>query len=151
MIVLKDIKEIQKIIIEWEDKLKDFYDVAEIALRSKESKEVIALLRNNHITNLNVIKDTRIEDYGKAEWVRSAPDNIDKDLIPIKTITRESTPKEIFNQILKYEEKLKEFYSSISEIIFSRNHKELFTNLSAFKVRQISEIKRFMKSYTPGH
>lgn len=147
MVVFQDLNSLLEIIIKWENKLKDFYDVAEIALKSKESKNVIVVLRENHVNNLQIIKDIHVEDYGKNEIIRNVPDYHDKELIPIGKIKRYSTPKDIVKYILEYEEKLREFYASISENIITRNQKELFDSLVIFKGRQIFEIKQLMEFF----
>ena len=145
MAIFQDLKTLMNKIIEWENGLTDFYDVAEIALKKKESKEILVLLRQNHVNNLKIIKNTRIEDYGKDEWIRYAPDYKLKELIPIGKIKRESSPKEIITHILDYEEKIKGFYFSVSEIIITRDGKELFDSLVNFKVRQILELKALLE------
>ncbi len=145
MVVFQDLKSLLKIIIRWENKLKDFYDVAEIALRSKESKDVIVLLRKNHVNNLQIIQDTHLKDYGKNEIIRNVPDYHYRELIPIGKIKRDSSPKDIVKYILEYEEKLREFYAKISENIITRNQKDLFESLVTFKKRQIFEIKQFIE------
>ena len=145
MVVFQDLNSLLEIIIKWEIKLKDFYDVAEIALKSKESKNVIVVLRENHVNNLQIIKDIHVEDYGKNEIIRNVPDYHDKELIPIGKIKRDSTPKDIIKNIFEYESKLKEFYAKISENIITRNQKELFNSFVMFKERQIFEIKQFME------
>ena len=145
MVSFKDLKTLLEIIIDWENKLTDFYDVAEIALREKESKKILAFLRENHVTNLKIIKDINLEEYGKDEWIKYAPDYRVKDLIPIGKIKRDSSPKEIFKNILEYEEKIKAFYSSISEKIISREAKELFDSLVKLKNRQIFELRSFLE------
>ncbi len=145
MVSFKDLKTLLEIIIDWENKLTDFYDVAEIALREKESKKIIAYLRENHVNNLKIIRDINLEEYGKDEWVKYAPDYRVKDLIPIGKIKRDSSPKEIFKNILEYEEKIKAFYSSISEKIISRETKELFDSLVKLKDKQVFILKSFLE------
>ena len=145
MLVFQYLNSLLETIINWENQLKDFYDVAEIALRSKESKNVIVILRENHVNNLQIIKGIHVEDFGKNEIIKYAPDYHDKELIPIGKIKRDSTPKDIYKNILEYESKLREFYAKISENIITRNQKELFNSFVMFKERQIFEIKQFME------
>ena len=133
-------------VINWENKLCEFYDVAETILKDNESKKIIALLRENHIKNLQIIKDIHIENFGGNEWIIYVPDFNVKNLLPIEKIKRETTSKEIINYVLEFEEKTREFYSSISEIIITRNQKELFNSLAIFEDRQIFEIKKIMES-----
>ena len=146
MIAFKDLKGLMETVINWENKLSEFYDVAETILKNNESKKIIALLRENHIKNLQIIKDIHIENFGGNEWIRYVPDFNVKNLLPIEKIKRETTSKEIINYVLEFEEKTREFYSSISEIIITRNQKELFNSLAIFKDRQVFEIKKIMES-----
>jgi len=147
LIAFKNLKEILEITIRWEKSLKDFYDVAEFALRNNESKEVIALLRSNLIIRLEILKNINLDDYGKTGWVRYAPDYRDDTLIPIKSISRDAGPQEIFTQILEYEKKLKNFYQTISGKLVAIKQRELFDSLVQFKDEQIYEINKFMDSY----
>ena len=150
VISFKDLKDILSITIKWESKLKDFYDVAEFALSSDESKKVVSGLRTNLLKNLNVLKNINLKNYGKTEWVRYASSYKDEELIPIRKVTRDSTPEEIFSQILEYQTKLKEFYSMIVSKLISVKQKELFESLVTFKDEQIFETKRFMESFISG-
>lgn len=147
MISFKNLEDILNITIKWEIKLKDFYDVAEFALQNKESKKVVAVLRENLLKNLEVLKNINISSFGKMGWIRYAPDYKDEDLIPIQKISRESTPDEIFTQILEFEIKLKNFYSTILNKLVTIKQKELFESLAAFKDEQIFEINKFMDRF----
>ena len=132
--------------IKWEKKLKDFYDVAEFALRNDESKRVVAILRENLVNRLEITKNINLNDYGKTEWIQYAPDYKDDELIPIKTISRDADPKDIFNQILDYEKKLKSFYATIAQKLVVAKQKDLFESLALFKDEQIFEITKFLDS-----
>jgi hypothetical protein len=150
VISFKDLKDILSLTIKWEGKLKDFYDVAEFALSNDESKKAISALRSNLLKNLDVLKNIDLKNYGKTEWVRYASDYKDDELIPIRKVTRDSTPEEIFSQILEYQTKLKEFYSMIVSKLISIKQRELFESLVTFKDEQIFETKRFMESFISG-
>ena len=145
MSAYQDLKKCFEMIIHLENCLKDFYDVAEIALRNKESKVLIELLRKKHVDNLQILKNIHVEDYGNIEWVKYSPECNVKNLIPIGKIKRESPPGEIIEHILECEEKIKNFYNEISNKVISRDVKDLFDSLTIFKERQIIEIKKFME------
>ncbi|HEB11672.1 MAG TPA: hypothetical protein ENI06_10720 [Spirochaetales bacterium] len=144
MIAYKELQDVLKITVGWEKKLNDLYDVAEIGLRNKESRKIIAFLKEKQIRNLEILKNININDYGRTEWVRYASDYREEDLIPSRNITKDSPPEEIFSHIVEYEEKLKEFYSSIVSLLVTEEQKELFSSLVTFKESQISEIKNLM-------
>lgn len=145
MSAFQDLQELMDIILKWENDLKDFYDVAEVALKNKRSKNTIIVLRENHVKNMQIIKGIRLDDFGKNEWVRNIRGYKTTELIPIGKITRESSPTEIFEYILDYEKKLKDFYSLVSKNLLSTGLQELFVSLTHFKDRQIMEIKQFME------
>ena len=144
MISFKNLKEILDIPIRLETKLKDFYDVAEIAMKNEESRKAVIALRDRHTERLEVLRNVDVERFGKTEWVRYAPDLKEEDLIPVKKVTRDAEPNEIFRYILIYEQKLKSFYSELSSKLVVRNQKELLESLAAFKSEQAEEIKRLM-------
>ncbi len=145
MIAYKNLKDIINITIKWEEKLKDFYDVAEFALIDSESKKIVRVLRDNLLKDLNILKNVDVNSFGAISWVQYARDYKEEDLIPKKKITRNSTPEEIFTHILKYVENLRDFYSHIHDNISNDRQKELFKSLILFKDEQIHEINKFMK------
>jgi ferritin len=69
------------------------------------------------------------------------------DLIPKTKLKKNSTPKEVFEHILECEEKVKDFYTTIRDLLISADQQELFSSLVTFKVGQIIEIKDYMESY----
>jgi len=144
MIAFKELKAVLKTSIIWEKKLKDFYDVAEYAMKSEDSKKVISLLRGNLVEKLEILDDIKIDKYGKTEWIQFAPDFKDEDIIPTQRISRDSTPRKIINQILECETQLKSFYAAIHSNLIVRSQKELFDSLVTFKDNQISEIKNLL-------
>jgi hypothetical protein len=147
VIAFKNLSEILEMTVKWEKKLKDFYDVAEFALRNKESKRLVQLLRDNLLHRLRVLENINVNDYGKTEWIQYAPDFKDDELIPIKTISRDADPMDIFNKILAYEKKLKGFYETISHKLVVARQKDLFESLIQFKEEQIFEINKFIDAF----
>jgi hypothetical protein len=145
----KDLNELVKKAVSWEKELKDLYDVAEIGLKEGESKKIVSVLRDNLVNKLEVLEHVDVEKYGMSEWLKYAPSHRDRDMLPRKAITKNSTPKEIFDQLLSFEEKLKDFYAAILESIRTENQKELFSSLVSFKEKQINEITRLMQNYNP--
>ena len=141
MIAFKDLNEILKITIRWENKLKDFYDVAEYALENENSKKTVRMLREKHVDKMEILKGVDPSRYGKTEWVRYAPSYKDEDLIPVGKIHRDAEPAVIFDHLLDFEDKLKNIYSSIANNLISREQKELFESLVLFKEDQIEEIR----------
>jgi ferritin len=146
MIAFKDLGEVLKITLKWEHKLKDFYDVAEYALKSTESKKTVQMLRDRLTQRLEILKGVDMKSFGKTEWIRYAPAYRDEDLIPIGKIRRDTAAAEIFDHLLDYESKLKNTYSSIANNLISRTQKDLFESLAAFKDEQIEEIRSLKAS-----
>jgi hypothetical protein len=143
----QDLQGILNLTIGWEKELKDFYDVAEVALRDERSRKAVTLLRDRLLHNLKVLEAVDVEKYGKTEWVLYSMDFRTEELIPKTMLKRDSTPREIFERILECEEKLKGFCAMIRDLLVSREQGELFDSLVAFRVAQIIEIKSFMESF----
>jgi hypothetical protein len=141
MIAFKSLSEILKTMLGWENKLKDFYDVAEYALQNEKSKKAVQTLRERHENKLEILQRVDPASHGKTEWVRYAPSYKEEELIPIGKIHRDAEPEEIFEHLLDYEEKLKNVYASIATSLITRSQKELFESLVLFKEEQIEEIR----------
>ena len=141
MISFKSLSEILKTMLGWENKLKDFYDVAEYALQNEKSKKTVQTLREQHVNKLDILRGVDPSSHGKSEWVRYAPSYKEEDLIPVGKIHRDAQPEEIFEHLLDYQSKLKSIYSSIANNLISRSQKELFESLVHFKEEQIEEIR----------
>lgn len=150
MIAFKSLSEILKTTVRWEDKLKDFYDVAEYALKNEKSKITVQMLRDKHVDKLEILKRVDPLRYGKTEWVRYAPSYRDADLIPVGKIRRDAEPGEIFEHLVDFENKLKNIYSSIADNLVSREQKELFESLVLFKEEQIEEIRHLREQTRSG-
>jgi hypothetical protein len=142
MIAFKSLSDILRTMIGWEKKLKDFYDVAEYALRNEKSKKTVQTLRERHEEKLEILRNVDPSSHGKTEWVRYAPSYREEDLIPVGKIQRDAEPEEIFEHLLDYEGKLKSIYASIATNLISRSQKDLFESLVRFKEEQIEEIRR---------
>jgi hypothetical protein len=147
MIAFKNLKEILSITLRWESSLKDFYDVAEFALKSEASKKAVRLLRSRLEEKLAVLRGVRAEDYGKAEWIRFTLDYKPEELAP--TLNRSSSAEEIFRHLVDFQGKLAGVYARIAETIVSRGQKELFESLARFKEEQGAEVRRLQDSYRP--
>ena len=147
MISFKSLDDILRITLQWEQRLGDFYDVAEIAMQNEESKRVVALLRNKLTEKLRVLESIDLNKFGKTEWIRYAPDYKEDELFSTGKIQRQSSPQEIFTHLANYEEKLKNVYARIAESLIAQTQKELFESLAQFKGEQIEEINRLMVKY----
>ncbi|MCK5672766.1 MAG: hypothetical protein KAH95_05290 [Spirochaetales bacterium] len=147
MISFKKLDDILATSVEWEQQMGDLYDVAEIGLKTKESKELLSFLKENHQKNLNVIKKLNVNDYGPNEWVKFTADFSILSQIPKHQITKESTTEEIFSKVKKYEESLHSFYQRVSEHTISENQTELFSSLALMKNNQLDSIKNFIDSF----
>ena len=150
MISFQSLDEVLKTTLRWEQRLKDFYDVAEIALQNDESKHVIALLRSKVEEKLEVLKKVRPEHYGQTAWIRYLADYDEDDLIGKGDINRTSGPVELFTHLATYEGKLKSFYAEVADKLTNQGQKELFESLSRFKSEQVDELHRLMKAHGDG-
>ncbi len=140
-----DLKDILAASLRWEQELKDLLDVTLVALRDEQCKKILAFLKNDLEKNLAVLKRINPGTFAGAEWIKFPDDYKTEELVPKKSLTRDSTKEEIFKLILDYEEKLRDFYDHIRRTAASTGHQELFQSLSQFKIRQIIEIKKFIR------
>jgi len=147
MIAFKNLKEILQIMLEWEEGLKDFYDVAEFALKSEASRKAVRLLRAKLEEKLAVLRGVKAEDFGRTEWIRFTLDYKPEDLIP--KLGRGAAAEEIFRHLVEFQGKLAGVYARIAETIVSRGQKELFESLARFKNEQGAEVHRLQENYRP--
>jgi len=150
MIAFKDLGEVLKITLKWENKLKDFYDVAEYALKNEKSKKTVQMLREKLVDKLEILKGVNLNSFGKTEWVRYAPSYKDDELIPVGKIRRDAEPAVIFEHLLDCEGKLKSIYSSVADNLISRDQKDLFESLVLFKEEQIEDIRHLREETRTG-
>jgi hypothetical protein len=143
MIAFKNLKEILSITLKWEKSLKDFYDVAEFALKSEASKKAVRLLRAALEEKLAVLQGVKAEDFGKSEWLRFTLDYKPEELAP--AIGRGAPAEEIFRHLVEFQGKLGRVYGRIAETVVSRGQKELFESLARFKEEQAAEVRRLQE------
>lgn len=141
MTAFENVGDILKKTLVWEQKLKDFYDVAEIAVKKDESRKTVAALRDKLAAKLAVLRNLNPEDFGTPEWVRYAPNFKEADLIAVESISRESSPGDIVHHIVTYQSHLRDLYQTVADRLIARNQKELFESLAAFKSEQIHECE----------
>jgi len=149
MIAFKNLKDILRITLDWESSLKDFYDVAEFALKNEDAKKALRMLREELLEKLEILKGIKVESFGKSSWIRFALDYKIEDLIPKDKIRRGAEAREIFTHLVSYEEKLASIYSRIAETLVPQVQKELFESLARFKEEQIAEVRRLQENYKP--
>jgi len=141
MLAYQNLKDIIVKAIAWETELKGFYEVAEVALRNPESRKLVVVLGEKLAERLRILKELDVRKFGNVEWVRFASVYRDDEMVPKKTISRDSGPDEIFNAILSVDEKLQRFYEELARNLVSRSQKDLFQSLALFKSEQIESIK----------
>jgi rubrerythrin len=147
MLSFKKLEEILGTTVTWEQQMKDLYDVAELGLKTEESKKLLAFLKESHQKHLKVLLHLNVNDYGPDEWIKFTADFGVIHQIPQHQITRDSTAEEIFNKVKSYEESLQSVYQRVSEHTVSESQTELFSSLALMKGNQLSAIKNFMESY----
>jgi len=146
MFSFKKLEDILKKTVNWEKQMRDLYDVAELGLKTKESKELLYFLKESQRKHLEVLQNIDVKKYGPDEWIKFTPDFGTLHQIPQHQITRSSGPQEIFNKVRSYENSLESFYKEVSEHAVSESQTELFASLAIMKGNQLSAIKNFMDS-----
>ena len=139
--------EMLHLIVYWEEELKDFYNLAEQTLRDPRSKKAVKALQKRHEKNLQFFNAINLKEYKHTEFIKNLPDYHSESVIPKHEISMNSTPQEIFEKIINYEEKLEEFYKHVRSVLVYAKSRELFDMLIEHKLNQIKEINGLMQSF----
>lgn len=139
--------QILELIIKWEKRLDDFYDIMEEYLTSVRSRKTAALLQERQRKVIDALEKINIADYKNTEYIKNIPDNHSEELIPHFEINADSSPAEIFQTVLEYEQRLEQYYTHLKDILVYTKSKELLDMLLQFKMGQIKEIKGMMDSH----
>ncbi len=142
----KTVAEILKLVQQWEERLNSFYDIMEEYLKDGRSRETAVLLQKEQTKAIKMLKDINFKEYGRAEYVQNVPDYGSEEVIPHFEISADSSPKEVFETILEYEEKLEKFYTHLRDIVTFEKSRDLLDMLVQFKMGQIKKIKACMDS-----
>lgn len=145
MQTFQDLDQIFKTTVKWEQGIKDLYDIAAYGVKNEKSKELISFLKQNQQAQMKVLNNLNLSDYGSVEWVQFAKDSHVESEIPVHSIRKDTPPLEIFRKVIKYEEKLKGFYTKVAGALVSENQAELFESLAQFKENQVEHIENFIK------
>ena len=145
MQTFRDLDQIFKMTINWEQEIKDLYDIAAYGVKNEQSKELVNFLKQNQQKHMKVLNNLNLNDYGSIEYVQFAKDSHVEDEIPVHAINKDTPPLEIFRNVIKYEEKLNNFYAKIAGALVSESQTELFESLAQFKENQVEYIKNFIK------
>ncbi len=136
-----------ELIIRWEKRLDSFYDAMEEYLTNERSRKTTLVLQERQKKTIKVLEKINIKDYhAETEFIKNVSDFHSEDLIPHFEIDANSLPKEVFETILSYEEKLEEYYEHLRNVLVYEGSKDLLDMLLKFKTGQIKEIKSLMDS-----
>ncbi len=149
MKTFRDLDQIFKMTVKWEQEIKDLYDIAAYGVKNEQSKELVNFLKKNQNAHMEILNNLNLKDYGSIEYVQFSFGLHVAEEIPVHTITKDTPPLEIFKNVLKYEKKVKDFYTKVAVELVSENQTELFDSLAQFKENQIEYINNFIKrNYT---
>jgi hypothetical protein len=148
MLAYKELQDILTSTLQWEQAMLELYQVAELGVKNEDAAKTITYLMENHTAQMEVLKNIRIENYGPTEWVKFSADLHEDDIVPKKTIRRDSTSQEICSAILEYENNLKSFYQMVTDHLNTEQQKELFQSLVLFKENQIERIQNCLKKHS---
>ncbi len=147
MAVFSDLKSLMAKAVTWENRLTEFYEQAEALAEFAGCKHVIAMLKEKHEQNLNIINGVNVEDFGRDEWVRGADDIDLDDILSFRDITPDTLGCDVARHIIDFETRFRDFYRSLADEIVTAEEKELFASLAIFKEKQIFEIKRCLENH----
>ncbi len=149
MKTFRDLDQIFKMTVKWEQEIKDLYDIAAFGVKNEQSKELVNFLKKNQNAHMEILNNLNLKDYGSIEYVQFSFGLHVADEIPVHKISKDSPPLEIFENVLKYEEKVKDFYAKVAVELVSESQTELFESLAQFKENQVEYIRNFIKhNYT---
>ena len=140
MLAYKELQDILDTTVEWEKKMLDLYEVAEIAIKQEAAKDAIKFLKSNHSSHMEILKNIDVKDYGPNEYVKFTKDYHEEDIVPQREIHRDSTADELCEYMLEYENKMRDFYQLIRDHLTTEQQRELFDSLVTFKENQIENI-----------
>lgn len=134
------LEDILKLVVKWEEQLNDFYTIVSGRLKNQKSRKVIELLKSEQGRILENLRGMDLAKYKNTEFIMNPPDWHKEEVISHVEITENSSPEEIFDRILDYERKLKEYYAHMRNLLANKNDRELLNILVHFKANQIKHI-----------
>ena len=75
MQTFRDLDQIFKMTVKWEQEIKDLYDIAAYGVKNKQSKELVSFLKQNQKAHMEVLNNLNLKDYGPIEWIQFAEDS----------------------------------------------------------------------------
>jgi len=147
MYAYKDLQSLLDVSVKWEKELKNFYDVADLGIKHKKSKELIQFLLGKQTKILDVLVNIDVNNFGGDEFIKYTPENHTEMLIPRHELKRSSEPDEIIKMIKNYELRIKEYYADIADHLVSENQKELFQSLVTLKEVQLEALNNFIREH----
>lgn len=147
MYVYKDLQSLLDVSVKWEKELKDLYDVAQLGVLHKKSKELIQFLLTKQTRILEVLVNIDVNNFGGDEFIKYTPEDHTEKLIPSQDLHKASEPDEIINLIKTYESRLKTYYEDIADHLVSMSQKELFQSLVTLKDVQLEALNNFIREH----
>lgn len=141
-----NLEEILRLVIAWEEELYSFYDMMEEYLKDERSRQTADLLQKKQVKAIEMLRSINLKEYAHAEYVKNIPDYLSEDVMPHFEIAADSSPREVMETILSYEEKLEVFYTHLRDVLTFAKSRDLFDMLIQFKMGQIKEIKACIDS-----
>jgi len=141
MLAYRNLKDIVDKVIVWETERRGLYQVAAVALRNPESRKLVELLEADLAERLRILCELDLRKFGGLEWMKIAALPSDDEMVPRKSISRDSSPEDIVRVIIDAGERLMRFYEQTERSLVSRSQKELFKSLALFTSEQIRSIR----------
>ena len=136
--------------LQWEKGLSDLYDVAEVGLERPESIDLVRRLHRDHDEKRRILESVDPDAFGPSEWVAFGPGTGHEEMVPNHQMARDRGPQRVLEIVLRFEQRLEEFYAELRDVVVSHGHRELFESLATFKHNQAERIRRLMREYPPA-
>lgn len=140
--------EILNTIVQSEEKLNVFYLKMAERLRDHRSRQIVELLQAEQDKTLETLSGMNLKAYKDAEFIKNPPDLKEDELIgDMRGIVKDS-PDQILTRILNFEDKLKEYYTHVRNVLAFDKDRELMDMLIQMKLNQIKRIKSYIDDYS---
>ncbi len=70
MKTFRDLDQIFKMTVKWEQEIKDLYDIAAYGVKNEKSKDLVTFIKKNQKAHMEILNNLNLKDYGSIEYVQ---------------------------------------------------------------------------------
>ncbi len=140
----QSLKEIIRNIQDLEKDFRRFLDGAEKNLENERSLTALRTLRERLAGEPSAIERINPDELGSTEFVKNVPVVSSRAVLPDCEVRPGASPEEVFTRILEREERLKELYTRLRDVVVYSKSREICDMIVQEKMKRIKEIKGFL-------